>query len=122
MVIYPKSEKKKTPVFKEKLRSFNILLFLEAKFCQKKKFKIQNSKIKGFAQAWWAIQLQESFLVTIFHQGRLFSRTSSKDFNYVRRIMRHYPMTTLKDHVLGCHPTTRIIFKHHLTIYRLCHA
>jgi hypothetical protein len=120
MVLYPKSEKKKTPVFKEKLRRFNTIILLRGEILSKR--EIQNSKIKGSPQAWWAIQLQESFLVTIFQQGRPFTRTSSKDLNYVRRIMRHYPMTRLKDHVLGCHPTTRIIFKHHLTIYQLCHA
>jgi hypothetical protein len=120
MLLYPKSEKKKTPVFKEKLRSFNATIDFKSEILSKR--KIQNSKIIGSPQAWWAIQLQESILVTIFQQGRPFSRTSSNDFNYVSKIMRHYPMTRLKDHVLGCHPTTRIIFKHHLTIYQLCHA
>jgi hypothetical protein len=120
MVLYPKSEKKKTPVFKEKFRRFNATIDFRSEILSKR--EIQNSKIIGSPQACWAIQLQESLLVTIFQQGRPFSRTPSKEFNYVRRIMRHYIMTRLKDHVLGCHPTTRIIFKHQLTKYQLCHA
>ncbi len=45
MVIYPKSEKKKTPVFKEKLRSFNVIIVSRGEILSKK--EIQNSKFKN---------------------------------------------------------------------------
>jgi hypothetical protein len=56
MVLYPKSEKKKTPVFKEKLRRFNTIILFRGEILSKR--EIQNSKIKGSPQAWWTIQSQ----------------------------------------------------------------
>jgi hypothetical protein len=45
MVLYPKSEKKKTSVFKEKLRSLMQKENLEAKFCQKRNSKFKNNRV-----------------------------------------------------------------------------
>jgi hypothetical protein len=67
MVLYPKNEKKKTPMFKEKLRKFDPTIVFRSKILSKK--EIQTSKIIRSPQVWWAIQLQESILVTIFQRA-----------------------------------------------------
>jgi hypothetical protein len=41
MVLYPKSEKKKTPVFKEKLRRFNATIDFKSEILSKKEIQIQ---------------------------------------------------------------------------------
>jgi hypothetical protein len=45
MVLYPKSEKKKTPVFKENLRRFIATIDFRSEILSKEKFKFKNNKV-----------------------------------------------------------------------------